>query len=422
MPKINPTPSDADVQKLNALFKVVYADKMERLIPDDIMIQRDIKFAESDKVGEKFVQPVMLTEEQGFTYDNTANAFTIEDPIVAEYRQAAVDGVSLLLSSAISYEQAAKAANGDAKSFEAGTVRMLSALRKSVMKRLEILILYGNSAAGIGRVDTDVTIASTDTEVSLDQWADGIWAGSKNVELEVVDNSTGAVKANSALKVTAVNLETKTLTCQSLGADIGVAANDLLVFKGSEQITFDGLDKIVSTQTGEQFGINRDTYDLWRGNITDAAGADLTLDTVLNTAGKAVGRGLSGDVKLYINNRTYEKLNVSTDKDHRRIDSSYSKDKTYRGVKKLCFVYQKGLIEVTPSTFVKESDAFLIPTKVCRRIGARDVSFNTPGYEKDQVFHRMETRAGFSVRCYTHQALFVEYPAHCAKISNIKES
>ena len=73
-------------------------------------------------------------------------------------------------------------------------------------------------------VDTDVTIASTDTEVSLDQWADGIWAGSKNVELEVVDNSTGAVKANSALKVTAVNLETKTLTCQSLGADIGVAA------------------------------------------------------------------------------------------------------------------------------------------------------------------------------------------------------
>ena len=406
------------VQKLNALFKVVYADKMERLIPDDIMIQRDIKFSEADKLGEKFIQPVMLTEEQGFTFDNTANAFKIEDPVVAEYRQAVVNGTSLLLSSAISYEQAARASNGSAKSFEIGTYRMLSALRKSVMKRIEILLLYGNSSTGIARVSEAASLTSTKATVQIKEWADGIWSGAKNVVLDVLDKDD-LTSVKGTVTVEAVNLKAKTLDL-STETDFAVVADDVIVFTKSQKVTFDGLDKIISTQVGEQFAIKREEFDLWRSNVTDAANEDLSVDLILATAADCVGRGLSGDVKLYVNHKTYEKLNAATDTDKRRVDSSYSKDKIYRGTKKLCFVYQRGLIEVTPSTFVKENDAFMLSPKICKRIGATDVTFNTPGNEKDQIFHRMEKNAGYAVRCYTHQALFIEYPAHCAKIANIK--
>ena len=234
----------------------------------------------------------------------------------------------------------------------------------------------------------------------------------------MINHSTGA--SNGSVKVTNVNLSTKTLTLQALDADVGVVAGNYLVFKGSLNVTFDGLDNIISRQTGDLFGIDRSNYDLWKGNHIDAAGADLSLDLILQTAGQAVGRGLTGDVKLYVNHRTYERLNVATDKDLRRLDSSYSKDKTARGVKRLCFVYQEGIIDVVSSIYVKETDAFMIPPATCRRIGATDVTYKPPGFEKDQIFHRMEKNAGFSVRCYTHQALFVEFPAHCAKISNLK--
>ena len=98
-------------QDLNALFKEVYADRLERLIPDNVRLQTDIKFSEADSTGDVFVQPVMLTEEQGFTHSNDkTNAFAINDAIPADYRDAHVDGVSLVLKSQISYQQAAKTA------------------------------------------------------------------------------------------------------------------------------------------------------------------------------------------------------------------------------------------------------------------------------------------------------------------------
>ena len=85
----------------------------------------------------------------------------------------------------------------------------------------------------------------------------------------------------------------------------------------------------------------------------------------------------------------------------------------------LCVTYQAGVVNVVPSIFVKEGDAFLLPPKVCKRIGAQDVSFRTPGFDKDHVFHRMESNLGYAVRCFTHQALFIEYPAHCVKLTGI---
>ena len=136
--------NDKISQDLNALFKEVYADRLERLIPDNVRLQTDIKFSEADSTGDKFIQPVMLTEEQGFTHSNdNKDAFYINDAIPAEYKEAQVDGVSLVLKSQISYQQAAKTAKGGAKSFVNSTAQMMEALRKSVAKRLEILILYG---------------------------------------------------------------------------------------------------------------------------------------------------------------------------------------------------------------------------------------------------------------------------------------
>ena len=86
-------------QNLNSLFKEVYADRLERLIPDNVRLQTDIKFSEADSTGDVFIQPVMLTEEQGFTHSNDkTSAFYINDAIPAEYKDAQVDGCLLYTS------------------------------------------------------------------------------------------------------------------------------------------------------------------------------------------------------------------------------------------------------------------------------------------------------------------------------------
>ena len=415
-------------QDLNALFKEVYADRLERLIPDNVRLQTDIKFSEADSTGDVFVQPVMLTEEQGFTHSaDKVNAFAINDAIPADYRDAHVDGVSLVLKSQISYQQAAKAAKGGAKSFVNGTAQMMEALRKSVAKRLEILILYGESAKGLARVKTAVaspTATNQEIEIVDADWADGIWAGARGVKLDVYSevNANPATKANPVddrqdqIEVVSVDLEAKKLTVSGLTTDLAV--NDTLVYAGSLRTTFLGLDRLIADNKDTIFNIDRATYELWRGNEANVGGK-LTVKAILEAAGKAVGRGLTGDVNLYVNHKVYESLNESLNAEKRSIDSSYTMGKQNLANKMVCVNYQGGTVNIVPSIFVKEGDAFLLPPKVCKRIGAQDVSFRTPGFDKDHIFHRMESNLGFAVRCFTHQALFVEYPAHCVKLTGI---
>ena len=300
---------------------------------------------------------------------------------------------------------------------------MMEALRKSVAKRLEILILYGESAKGLARVKTAVASPSAseqEVEIVDADWADGIWAGARGVKLDVYAeaNATADKPGNpqDTVEVVSVDLAAKTLTVTGLSADLAV--NDTLVYEGSLRKTFLGLDAIIADNDKTIFNIDRGTYELWRGNEATVNGK-LTVKVILDATSQAVGRGLTGDVNLYVNHKVYESLNESLHNDKRAIDSSYNMNKQNLANKKICVTYQAGVVNIVPSIFVKESDAFLLPPKVCKRIGAQDVSFRTPGFDKDHIFHRMESNLGFAVRCFTHQALFIEYPAHCVRLTGI---
>ena len=390
------------------------------MVPDSVVLQKDIKFSEADKVGDIFIQPVMLSEEQGFTYSTSdTEAFSLENAITADYRDAQVDGVNLVLKSQISYAQAAKAAGGGAKSFEAATSRMLEALRVSVAKRLEVLMLYGESAKGIGRVRANVTIGNKDDEDTIalkaDEWADGIWAGAENMVIDIYTGTTNTkINGGTILKVDPV---AKTLLVK-MATGTNLAANDTIFFSKAKGNTFTGIHRILTAKSTDLFNIDQTKYSLWAGN-TSAVGGKLTVAKVLEAASRAVGRGLSTDANLYVNHKAYESLNAAINSANRRVDSSYSIAKQNMGSKMICVNYQGGTINVKPSIYVKESEGYLLPVNVCKRIGAQDVSFRTPGFDKDHIFHRMEANLGYAVRCYTHQAIFVEKPAQCVVLTGI---
>ena len=72
------------------LFKRVYGD-LQDLLPEDFLIAKDIPFTEKQKVGEKYIEGVVLSHEVGITFGgSTMDAFELNPAIAGAVRQAEV--------------------------------------------------------------------------------------------------------------------------------------------------------------------------------------------------------------------------------------------------------------------------------------------------------------------------------------------
>ena len=52
---------------LDGLFKQVYADKLGKLIPDNTILVKKIKFEQRKRIGANYNYPVVLKQENGIT-------------------------------------------------------------------------------------------------------------------------------------------------------------------------------------------------------------------------------------------------------------------------------------------------------------------------------------------------------------------
>jgi hypothetical protein len=224
--------------------------------------------------------------------------------------------------------------------------------------------------------------------------------------------------------VSAVDVVGKTITVTGSVADSAaiVAATATLGYprfyaagtNGADEAI--GLDSIM-LNTGTQFGISAATYNLWKANTFSVGGA-LTLAKIQEGVALASQRGLSEDVELFVNPVVWQDL--STEQvTYRMMDSSYSNKKAVNGFEGLEFHSQNGKITVYAHKYVKEGEAFLLPTRRAIRIGSSDISFNIPGTDNGQIFIQNPTSAGFTFRIFSQQALLVTKPAVCVKFTAI---
>ena len=72
--------SNADVLQT---FKRVYGD-LTNLLPEDFPLAKYIPFSEKQKVGERYVEAVVLTNETGWTLSDSTDAFEL-NPNILEY-------------------------------------------------------------------------------------------------------------------------------------------------------------------------------------------------------------------------------------------------------------------------------------------------------------------------------------------------
>jgi hypothetical protein len=394
---------------LNGLFKEVYAKDIIELIPDGVKLLTKIPFAKKEQaLGGFYHQPVVLGQEHGVTFAGAGDdAFTLEAPVAGQIKDAQVRGTQLVLRSVMGYASASRSSEGGAKAFKQATKFLVGNMLRSVTKKLEIEMLYGQ----VGYA-TVASTAGVVLSIPAAEWAPGIWAGAENMPIEI-RNAAGSTVRGLA-KVMSVNFDNKSITLDTMPA--GVVATDVIWHKGAYSNEFAGIHKII-TNTSTLFNIDASQYSLFKGNTYDALSSALSFAKIQDAIAKAVEKGLDNDVMVVVNPSVWSDL-LTDQAALRMTDSSYSTSVAENGSKEIKFHGQNGVIEIVPSIYCKQGYAYVISTDEMMRIGSTDVTFKRPG-KGDEFFRELENAAGYELRCYTDQALFCHAPGKNVLITNI---
>lgn len=321
-------------------------------------------------------------------------------------------GSPAVLRSLLGYVAASRAALGGQKAFMDATKFLVANMLRSMAKKLEIEMLYGQ--VGYAKVD-GALVAATTLPIQAGEWAPGIWAGAEGMPIEVRDGTTGVLKAS--VKVQSVDME-----LQEIVVDAGVtcADGDIIWHKGAYGNEFAGIHKILTVSSGSLFNIDVGTYNLFRGNSYSAASAALSFTKLGQAATRAVEKGQEGTLLAMVNVRSWQ--NMLTDQAAlRKYDQSYSPAKMENGSKSLKFHSQNGEIEIEPSLYVKQGYAYLLNVDDWMRVGSTDITFKRPG-QGEEFFRDLENSAAYELRLYTDQALFCQAPGRNTIITDIVNS
>lgn len=413
-------PGSNDAATLDGLFKQVYADKLERLIPDGKKLTTKIPFIGRDKQpGAAYNQPVVLGLEHGVTFaDSDEGAFELVAPIAGQIKNAVVKGYQLVLRSVLSYQAAARAMGPGDRAFEESTKFLVGNMMDSVSKKLEIELLYGQMGYGVV-LNNEAAAAGVTIELVAAEFAPGIWAGAEQMKLDVVRANAlvPTLSGVNSITVTSVDLTARTITADLPAA---LVAGDVLYHKGAFQKEFAGVHKIL-TNTGTLFGISAAQYNLWKGSAYAPAVTSVLSFAILQQAiSKGVEKGLDSDVMVMVNPGHWDDL-LTEQAALRMYDSSYKSDTAENGMRSIKFHSQNGMVEIVPSIYVKEGYCYVLALEDWARIGSTDITFRRPG-QGDNFFKELEMHAGYEMRCYTDQALFCAKPGRSIIISNLKVS
>lgn len=417
-----------EVATLNGLYKDRYADKVQDLVPDHVKLYNAIKFDESKKTGDNYVEPVILSLESGFTYGGEdGGAFALNAAKEFKMKKATIKSRELVLRSAISIGALNRAAS-NSQSIERAMDLMVGNMLKSIYHRLEVQMFYGQS--GIGIVDGDNADAQgSPVSIKSAEWAAGLWNGTSGAEVEIFDTTLATKRG--IYRVDGYSLKNKSVSLtqvDSVGSPTGdlasIADTDVIFFKGAYDVSVTTKNEFlgihgISQETTSLFGVTNTNEPLFQGSIVDVG--SISTPVVLSQAkieegiAAMVEKGLMEEmVCVYVNPKQWDDLLSEQDAKRRHPQAG---EKVQSGAREIEFFGQNGTIKIKASTFVKEGYAYIIAEKDLKRIGSTEVTFKRP--DGEEFFKLLENVNGVEMRCITDQALFTSKPSSICQLRYI---
>jgi hypothetical protein len=425
------------------LFKNVYGG-MHDLVPDDQILGKDISWKDSQKVGTKFIEDVVLGDEVGISLGGSGqDAFEIDSAIAGAVKQTEVTPYVSILPSILPFATVSRSAGGGEKAFLAATKFIVKNNLKSHNKFLETFRLYGQADALLGYVSyatatyrsvsftngtgtlnsiaftNGINAASKAILLAPGSFAAGIWVGRKGVKVNQVD-STGAVVASG--KLVTVNAQYGYITVDFTPVAATSTTSHRLCFNKQEtQGEQIGINKILNTD-GTLFAINNANFELFKGSRTALSSVKLTLGRIQDAMANAVnGGGLDGAVTLYCNPRSWATL-ATTEAGLRVYDKSYQESQAKNGFMDLEFYTQTGKITIKAHRHVKEGEAYILSLDNWSRSGSSQVGFSVPGMEGDNdLIRALENQAGYQFKSFSDEYTFTHSPAKSIILQGIND-
>lgn len=407
---LSATAGSNTLSTLNGLFKQVYGDDVQNLIPDGVKLYKMIKFVQKDKQqGAAFNQPVILGQEHGVTFAGpNDDAFALAAPVAGQIQNAQVQGYPKVLRSYLGYNSISRSIGGGPKAFEDATKFLVANMLRSLTKKLEIELLYGQ--AGYGSV---ASVSGNTLYIAASEWASGIWSGAEKMPIDIYTSTTGTLVGTC--NVVSVSLSNLSVTVDT--APGGTAAGNVIFFKGAFGNEAIGIHNML-TQVGTLFGINQTSYSLFAGNVYSCGSTALSFSHLEHAIALGVAKGLEGDVSVMVNPTTWADL-LTEQAALRRTDSSYSTAEVENGSKTIKFYGQNGIVAIEPSIFVKQGYAYILCVDEFTRMGSSDVSFKIPGMGENEYIRQLEGAAAVELRLWTDQACFTSSPGHHIVVTQI---
>lgn len=430
--------STADVVNL---FKKVYGE-LVNLLPEDYRYQQAIPFSQNQKTGAEYVECVVLTNETGWSILGSEGGNNELNPAIAgAVQQTFVKPYETVLASLVPWSVISRSAGGNETAFYSATKHIVKNNLKSHGKLLEILRIYGQSAAALGYISYatstyrgvafvngggvlngvtftgGVNIANKQLLFAPGNFAAGIWVGTEGAKVQQIDN-TGAVVAEG--KLVTVDPLFGYITVDFTPIPATSTTSHRICFEGqAEAKDAPGIVNILSA-TGTLFGISTSKFSLWKGNVYPCNGTKLTLAHVQTAIGQAVGRGaLDGDIDLDVNPRTWATL-LTDQAALRRYDSSYKNSEMENGAEALTYYSQSGMIRIRSNRFLMEGIAIGLHLEDWSRSGSAEISFTVPGSSQELIFP-LHNSTNWAFRSYSDQYVFCHAPAKSILFNGIND-
>lgn len=435
------------------LFKKVYGN-LRDLQPEDYMLQKDLPFSQKEKVGESYVEAMVLSSEMGFTLGGSGmEAFDLNPAVAGAVKQTTVQPYTVVLASVVPWGVLSRSAGGGERAFFDGTKHIVKNNLKSHGKVLEVMRIHGQSPALLGYVSYatqtyrgvaftngggtlstvngnitftgGVSTAAQAILVAPGNFAAGIWVGSEGVTVEQVDY-LGNVLAYGKLIGSDADQGVLFVDFTPVAATATSGSGSVrLAWQGQESAKdMLGIKRIMTT-AGNLFGIDNTKYSLWKGNYinqnpTGAGGTKFTFDSLQSGVASAVNRGgLDGDLSVYVNPRTWKTL-ISTEAGRRVYDKSYQTGEAENGMEAIMFYHQAGKAMIKAHRMVMEGDVMALHLDDWTRSGSAEVSFTVPGIDKEIIFP-LENQAAMAFRSFSDQYIFGHAPARSIFWSGIND-
>ncbi len=404
------------VSSLNSIFKYVQKD-LKDLTPNSAILYNSVPARDADSLGRKYLQPVVLSFELGFTWGD-GTAFQYNDDVQGTYDECELESNAVVLKSRIAIEALERMKSN--KSVQNHVSLRSGQMKMSLTKMAEIDMLYGRSGiatiSAVSAVDTGTDPDQLTITISDASWAPGIWAGMVGAKLDVY-NGASKINSNADCTLVSVNMDAKQIVISGHNTDLtNTIAPYTLFFKGSKANQMYGLYYQLDN-AATLFGIDASVYDLFKASEVTVSG-ELTVKKILAGVSKARAKGgLDEEATLLVSDVTFQGL-VADLLPLREFDQSY-KGEAVVGHDSIKIKTNASTVEIIGHPFLKEGDSMLYPTRTLIKVGATpEITFKIPG-KNEEYFEALEGYDAVQMTGRYNFQVFAQEPAKCVLFKSI---